>query len=91
MARGRTESDLIGYSLIYDPDGGFNRGCFFNREAFNGDLEEGFWPTGSVWKAEIRDGSSYYVIVRGEMMSPQKLSKYKGPVHRLGQRPVQSW
>lgn len=88
MPRGRAESDLIGYTLVHDPIGDFNRGCFFNREAFHGDLDEGFWPTGSVWKAEVRDGSSFYVIVRGELMNPQRLAKYKGRVHRLGQDPL---
>lgn len=71
--------------LIHDPTGMFTRNGYFNRGAWTETLEDGHWPTGSVWRADVNNAPNFHVIVRGEGLSPQTAVRYKGKVRGLGQ------
>lgn len=76
--------DVYRFVLVHDPTGMYPKEHWFFRMAWNETLADGFWPSGSVWKAEVNHGPNFYVIVRGEELQPQTAVQYKGRVKRLG-------
>ena len=70
--------------LVYDPTDMFPREHSFLRMAWSETLDEGYWPTGSVWRVEIRQATDFHIIVRGIEYEPQTAFRYKGKVRGLG-------
>lgn len=71
--------------LVHDPSGSFPRDHWFYRMAWVETLENGYWPEGSIWRAEVSNGGgNFYVVVRGEPLEPQRAVQYKGKVKRIG-------
>jgi len=85
-----SEPNLLGDNverlvLIHDPTGMYPRDHWFHRGAWSETLDDGYWPTGSVWRVEVNKAPDFYLIVRGEELEPQTAVRYKGKVNRLGQ------
>lgn len=70
------------YVLVHDPNDDWPRDHFFNRVPFEEGLDEGHWPSGSIWRVEHSQGPNHHIIIRGAILAPQKAVKYKGPINR---------
>jgi len=70
------------YVIIHDPNDGWPLYHYFRRVPFNEGLDDGYWPSGSIWRVENRRGPNHHIIVRGAILTPQKAVTYKGPVER---------
>lgn len=71
--------------LIHDPTGMYPRDGIFYKMAWVETLGDGYWPTGSVWRAEINKEPDFYLIVCGVELIPQTAVRYEASVNRLGQ------
>ena len=82
---GNQRSDIAKYVLVYDPSDGWPRNHYFRRVPFEDGLNDGHWPTDSIWRVEHRSGPNHHIVVRGAVSSPQTAEIYKGPIdrHRL--------
>ncbi len=76
--------------LVYDPSDLYPRDHWFYRVSWQGTLEDGFWPTGSIWRAIVNEGSDFFVIVRGDECETQRAVQYKGKISHLlrNERPM---
>lgn len=86
----RVVADPVLFTLVYDPTESYLRGANFFREAFEGTLHDGFWPTGSVWHVEVFRAPDYHIVVLGDMMEPQSVEPYTEPVSDFA-RPRGLW
>jgi hypothetical protein len=57
MCQTKIDENISRLILIHDPSGVYPKDRWFYRMAWQETLESGYWPTGSVWRAEVHEGS----------------------------------